>query len=531
MSFGKDQTQLQGVAVFGGTTAQRAANAGRRKKRGGGGGNRPYWADTFKPHETRVDVVRLVPGSYMTQRVEEDVVTTEETAWYEFLEHFNASVNRGAICSGGPHRFNKAMREACHGCATREAESRDNRTMSSAEKYGFAVVDTGLYHRVPQVDRKTGQIRMNAKENVPYTEWVKCTGRGCQDCPRAVENRYGYIQPWIMAKTHFTALNGYATGIGTCCVTCKQRGCISSIDWRCANPACGAIHIDMANSTMTDEQIAEVTNKPLVCHACQSTTFLQETMWCGYCSPAGAQPVRATIFDVDLHVQAPRTGENNSTVLQVVGMTDPKPIDPQFEEMLKFAPDLSKKFAPATMAEQESLWRISPSQPAAPALQAQAPQMGAQAPQVHTQQYGGAPVQQAIPPMQPQVPPAQQAAGYPPPGQQQLPPPGQQPPPGFPPQPQQGMAPAQLPQPGYQQPPAVAFNSMPAPGAPPGPAMSHPPAGQPAPAPGFQQPPQQPPQPAAYPAAYPAPQAAPAAAPAPQAPPLAPPAGGYLPQQ
>ena len=76
MSFGKDQAQLQGVPVYGGTSTQRAANAGRKKSRNYGN-KRPYWVDGFKLSETQISDIRLVPGSFEVSEVDGEQIITE----------------------------------------------------------------------------------------------------------------------------------------------------------------------------------------------------------------------------------------------------------------------------------------------------------------------------------------------------------------------------------------------------------------------------------------------------------------------
>jgi hypothetical protein len=474
MSFGKDSGHLAGMPVYGGSYTQRAANAGRKKNRNYGN-RRPYWSDGFKPHETLVSSVRLIPGDYEITRVDDrDQLITEKTAWYEFVDHYSGTHRRGGICSGGPFFFNKSKRTTCYGCDKREAEGgrgkNVKKSMSRSDKFVFVVIDMGLFHQVPQVERDTGRVRMNPKNNEPYLEWVKCGQRGCQNCHVALQSRYGYIQPWTMPKQHFNALNSYAPGIGTCCVSCGGRGTIQSIAWLCGNPQCRQAIFDMKTTTATDEQIAQVVNEPYGCRFCQQTCYPEEVIYCTNCSPYQRQPVRATIFDVDLQIKAPKTGENDNTNLQVVGMSDPKPLDPQFQDLLQYKPDLKKKFSPSSLEEQQSLWPDS----------AQTPQLGALppgqpggylqppgAPATYAQPYGQAPVQHPVAP-QPQY--AQ--PGVPAPVVHVYPQPQYQPPApvyGQPPQYQAPVGQGPYPQPApvqYAQPMQYAPPSAPQPGYP-----------------------------------------------------------------
>lgn len=416
MSFGKDSSHLAGMPVYGGSYTQRAANAGRKKERNYGN-RRPYWADGFHPHETQISSIRLIPGEFEITRADEhDNLLTEKTPWYEFVEHYSGRHKRGGICSGGPFFYNRSKRTTCYGCDKRESERAgkgQRKSMSRSDKFVFMIIDMGLFHQVQQVDRETGRVRTN-KNNEPYLEWVKCSQRGCQNCHVALQNRYGYIQPWVMNKTHFNSLNAYAPGIGSCCVTCGGRQTIQSVAWVCGNQKCRTVIFDMKTTTATDEQISQVVNVPYGCRTCQQTFYPEEVINCTNCTYYQRQPMRATIFDVDLQVKAPKTGEGDLTVLQVVGMSDPKPLDPQFQDLLQYKPDLKKRFAPSSLEEQSSLWPDS-----TPTQQMGAPQQGGMAqpggylpppgqpPQGYTQAYGQQPVQHQVAPQQMPQHPAQ----------------------------------------------------------------------------------------------------------------------------
>lgn len=446
MSFGKDQSHLTSIPVYGGSTTQRAANAGRKKKRSYGS-KRPYWADTFRPPETGSASIRIIPGEYKITKVDDKQLIEEVLPWYEFVEHYSGTHRRGGICSGGPWFFDKSKRTPCHGCDKRESEPRNKKTMSRSDKFAFTVIDMGLFHQVPQIDRQTHQVRKN-QQGEPYLEWVKCTGRGCQNCHHAIQNRYGYIQPWTMSKVHFNSLNAYGDGIGHCCVTCRGRNTIHSQAWFCGNQQCQSLIFDMNTTTASDEQIREVVNQPFTCPACHQTNYAVESISCTNCAQYGWTPVRATIFDVDLQVAAPRTGENNSTNLQIVGMSDPKPLDPQFEDLLKFKPNLENRFSPTPLDKQAEMWQMTGAGQQAPSQGGYGAQQPPPPPASYAQPYGNTAVQHPSP-QQPQYQPAatqqpqyQQPAapGYPQhqvaPQQPQVQPPGYgpggYPPPGYP---------------------------------------------------------------------------------------------------
>lgn len=406
MSFGKDNKYLDTMPVYGGSYTQKAAYAGRKKQRDYGN-KRPYWIDGFRPSETQDSNIRLIPGDYeITRADEKNNLYTEKVSHFEYVEHYSGRVKRGGICSGGPLFFRKDLRDTCYGCDQRDGEGRMGKNqrpvMSRSEKFVITVIDMGLFHQVPQIDRQTNQIRFKPDSTEPYTEWAKCTSRGCKNCQMTIQNKYGYIQPWSMPKAHFNTLNSYGPGISSCCVTCGSRGTIRSLAWRCSNAQCQTMIFDMTTTTATDEQISEVVNAPFHCRTCKQVAYPEEVFQCQNCTPYGRQPIRATIFDVDMLVRTLRTGDGDATVLQITGMSNPQPLHSHFAELLQYKPDLSKKFSPTPLDVQERLWDVRPkAQPAtpppgAPPPQGYAPPTGYAPPQQYTQPYGQAPVQQPV---------------------------------------------------------------------------------------------------------------------------------------
>jgi hypothetical protein len=328
-------------------------------------------------------MVRLIAGEYTVIKSNEKGELFEEILeWWECKEHYHGGLKRGGLCSAGPLFMDRKNREDCYGCDIfwEGKDPNGKRKISMSDKFVFATVDQGLFHHVPQVDFKTQQYRMNEKTGKPYMEWAKCTRQGCTHCNTAEESKYGQIKPWPLSKTHFNTLNGYAEGIGTCCVTCSSRGVdsrgvIETAMWQCSNSECGEMIFDMSNTTATIEQIKDVVNDPYTCRACGQTQYPEAVIQCKNCTPAGLEPVRATIFDVDMQVRVQKTGDGDQTALIIEGTSDPQAMDPQFDELLQYKPNLEKRFSPTTLQKQADLWGISHTP-------AGAPQGG------HTQQYG-----------------------------------------------------------------------------------------------------------------------------------------------
>lgn len=364
MAFGKDNSHLKNIPSFGGSVAQKAANATRSRKAaprtGGGsgyGGGRPHWVDNFRPSELKPDVIRLIPGAYQTQRVEDGVLVEETTPWVEFTEHYHAKVKCTTVCSAGPWRRSKKDRSPCYGCdiywnGYDRAQGGNTGPVNMIGKYAFCVLDTGLFHKLAQTD-DNGNVKKNQKGE-PYYDWHKCIGMGCQGCHTAIESKQGHVQPWAMSRTQFIQLNGYSESIGNCCTNCDGRDTISTVMWQCANPECGDLILDVATTTLTQEQVNNIVNQPYKCRACQTVNYPEEVVQCSGCENAQ----RASIYDVTLQVKSQRTTDKGSTI-QVLSY-NVGPIEAKFAELLTKLPELDKRFSAYSLEQQSKLFRYTP---------------------------------------------------------------------------------------------------------------------------------------------------------------------------
>lgn len=473
MSFGKDEGHLANIPPHGGNFIQRAKNHAKRPARtGGGSGRMPHWKDGFKPSLVYPSLGRLVPGAYKQQVTHDGETVVEETFTYvKWREHVSKSSGspRSAICSGGPLFASKQKALPCEGCTVywedyRERQAKKARgdktrgpnRMSCRDQYSYTWFDYAPYWKMPDIDRQTGQPRMNPNTNEPYYHWE--TGSVNDPKFAGKEWKQGHLLSWSMGSTYQDVLIMQAKQIGQHCNTCKGMNCVTTLMKICGNPQCGQFIYDPNNTTLTTEQQNAIDYDRYTCPQCQQTNYVDEVIECRNCTPQGHTPQRASIFDVDLQVQA--VGNPGSqTFLQILTTSQPRPLqiqDPKVLESVKPL-DLLKKFAPTPIERQRQIWNIQvrnapivgqqPGQPPMPMAPGFAPQPMAQPvqqpmptsvvspPQVPMQ----APMQQQPPmqqPVQPQMQPAPVQGAYP----QQAPPATGQP--GIPVQPQPQPAPA-----------------------------------------------------------------------------------------
>jgi hypothetical protein len=364
MAFGKDDSQLGQMSTYR-QAAMTHMNSQKtaRKNSGGGGGGMPTWIDQFKPSKVNEDLIRLIPSPCeITTAQDKDTAVTRTLPFMSYTEHFYATAKKGCTCSAGPFGQFKEKREPCRGCDMfwefRTEDGKPGAKVSKRDMFAFTVLHYAPYARVPDLDMN-GQPRTD-QEGKPYMRWerilkherAKYTGYEQKDAHRL---------HWPMGTAHYGVLWEYDAKIGKSCTTCGGRDCIESVAWICSNPACGEGIIDIETTTYPPEEITKMTMQPHTCSVCKVNGFLKEVIFCKNCSPIGKEPRRATLFDVDIHVQRKEANDgSNQTALLITGWGNPGPVDPRYADMAKPLA-LSKIYAPTPMDVQ--VQRFGPATP------------------------------------------------------------------------------------------------------------------------------------------------------------------------
>lgn len=398
MSFGKDDSQLGNIPVYGSSGSFTQTGHTSNVARGRGRSKMPYWRNTLELSEDpqQPSRVRLIPADYKQLVVDQGTQQLVEMArpFVEFREHFHASSNRGAICSAGPRFLDKQQRDPCRGCdmweedkverdakKARGDDTKGPRRISRSDKFSFTALDYAYYFEMPQTDSRTGQFRMNPKTNQPYMEWVKAFNP--QDPIFSGRKwRESSTRPWVMPKTHKDKLVDRNIIIGQQCLNCGQPGMYSR-GWFCGNPQCRQLIFDPNNTTLSPDEQKSKSRELYSCPHCNTRAHPIEVVQCLHCGG----DKRAQIFDVDLYVYLAPTGNGKQKSLEIVTHGAPGPVVLQDPEAMKWVKPLKliERFAPSSIEEQAKLWNItSPApapQPAAPQQQQQwAPPPGAPQP-------------------------------------------------------------------------------------------------------------------------------------------------------
>lgn len=452
MSFGKQDGHLAKIGGYGATQTQQMGNASRRQS--GPRKGSPVWANNFQPSEGSPDYIRLIPGEYDAERIDETSgqLFMESVPWFEYTEHYHGTNKSSITCSGGVFRMtDRKKAKPCRGCDIWREDFDERKRIeqqsgikpqgpnriSFSSKYVFLVLDMAWFFKGYRLDEH-GRVRVNKNTNQPYTDWIKynqehhneylyASGEAARS-GKQLEMRNGMVQTWPLGFTQFGTLSGFADVVQKHCRSCGNQNCISTTGWAC--PTCNAPSVE---TTLSQEDLKKLVSKTLRCRHCNNIGYPKAIQQCGYCP----NPQPANLYDVDMQVQTVKVNKTRQLIFP--WMSAPRQVDQTYSDALKKLPDVLKKFSPTSYEEQIAMFGHPANQGQAPAPHGQQPQQGPQqGPPQHNYQTPafGQPPQGNWPPIQPMMPaqPAQQWGQQP-----------QQPQWGQQPQQQWGQAPNQWP--------------------------------------------------------------------------------------
>lgn len=368
MSFGKAPINPQALGSFRQMSGKFAQNKYEKKTRRG----IPYFVDMYKPSDVP-DTLRLIAGQFPQKDIQkklgpdgsplcdekgDPVYEAVEviSPFIKFTEHYDGKYKKSSICSAGPFANSKDKRDPCHGCDIYwDTVGRDehgkltSKRISRQNKYAFAVVDYGKYHKLEQVDAETGRVRMNPQTKEPYFNWVKCPVDACDACRQNVESKTGHATHWPMTWTDLQILRNAELDIGKSCTRCQQPGSIRSLAWYC--PQCGEPQLNMATAQLKKDEIQQIVDNVFQCR-CGYEGFLSEEFACQHCGPNGS---RASLFDVDIQVKSVDVG--GKRILQVSAFS--YPYTPNFPEELKKPFPLLDRYSPTPLQVQAGLFQVN----------------------------------------------------------------------------------------------------------------------------------------------------------------------------
>lgn len=379
MAFGKNpEVRAKQAGSFHLSATARQMDQAEQKQRrassgGGGGGGGARFNDQYRPTTVGQDKIRVIAGDFVNQRGFVETVggrkvgqiITENFQWYTYAEHFNARNNKSSVCSAGPLWMLKDEKCDCIGCdqywsgKTRGPDGKPKTGfMSRRELNALTVLHYAKYYKVEQIDNSTGRPKFNPRTNEPYYQWVTANHNNKDLIKLAKEERDGARLHWSLGTTHFNTLVEYAKVVANDCISCGNQASIEAEAYICAH--CGDVVIEKATTQLSEDDILRTIARPVrcpdpLCEGNKEPSMLQEVMRCTCCE----NPVRASVFDVDLQVKLAKSSDPNSktTTLMIVGRGRPSPVDPKYQSFTEPL-DLPKIFSPTPLDIQRTLFNV-----------------------------------------------------------------------------------------------------------------------------------------------------------------------------
>lgn len=230
-------------------------------------------------------------------------------------------------CSAGPEMHSP---EPCVYCKL-DSEGRELRR---SEQWCWNIIHLGLYHRVPLLSRKTGEIMKKEGSEEPIMVTKECYANkrisqitrrdNCDYCQKGEEIHFG-AHRWLgVGYKHQTdCIAQWQAEVSQICRFCKTS--ITEVGFDCSNPKCGQPLLDLENSEMTDDEMFKFTHNKAKCPKCGLIDFPEPSYQCGFdengertdkgCSDDVRSAPR-NLFDYVFWVQ--REGEKSQSAIKVV---------------------------------------------------------------------------------------------------------------------------------------------------------------------------------------------------------------------
>lgn len=329
----------------------------------------PLYIGEFRPTEES-NTIRIVRAFYENEMVDRTgAIVTKTLPWFNYAVHTVKEVSKRtgkpydkvvSICSAGPHFRDAKRRRPCKGCdlldeqyraGVKPKEGKHNRRSYSA----VTVLHLGLFVKQPDMN-PDGSVKMGENGNA-YWRWHQADEALWNGTPE--DERTDAIRlHWSMGSQALTVLEEREGLISMSCSSCGTKGVkmarqfhgIRSELWVCQK--CGDSMIDVAATELKASEIEQMVRSPMRCGSCSHTEYPQELVSCTACN----NPVRATMFDVDLQLKMVRPADGGFPTLVIEDHSAPYALD---ERMSKLAQPLdlaTKVFRPYTEAEQAEVF-------------------------------------------------------------------------------------------------------------------------------------------------------------------------------
>ncbi len=375
MAFGKDPSGAQAMSP----RQQLKYGTNRAPRTGGGGGGGALYRDAYRaPDDGTTDLVRIIPGAYLTPLVDFDAkdyvydennqIVQTQLPYFKYINYYFAPRKYTIIGSEGPLGEFKGKGEPCLAAdwfwyewrmrGRTSPPSKSPNTLNRTEKFAITTLVQAPFYKVPQM--KNGVIQMNETTKQPYMEWAKGSTRGNDEYAAGnYDKKDGHLMHWSMNFMHWNTMRTYANSLACHCRSCGTHDSIRELALVCRS--CGEGVVEFATTTLSDSDLIKVREDKVLCPQCKFNGFLDNIIECENCN----QGDEATLFDFDLEVSQVKSSENSkNSTLQITKAIGPRAIPAMYGPDLRKPLDLPKIFQPFSAEKQLSVLGQVPQDPA-----------------------------------------------------------------------------------------------------------------------------------------------------------------------
>lgn len=267
----------------------------------------------FKPPRGDAAWVRLLAENH-------DGMDGQPVPYFDYIEHFNATVKRGTICSRIWKEMPDGEMEGSGKCIPCHEIDDGAGNISWRRLSAFLLLHLDWYYLIPATDDNGNVLtyRQDSKyhkkgdtifDRVHEAEAFKMYGRGAIK-REGYDRVFGNLMHWSLGVNHLLVLSSKIDDLEN---ECKCGGDIETALWECSK--CGYEVFDMTpdgNCDYTRQEVNKLVTRPIECPSCGASTMLNPVRECSGCK----DPKPLQLWDVDLCVGREGDGAQSQLVVR-----------------------------------------------------------------------------------------------------------------------------------------------------------------------------------------------------------------------
>jgi hypothetical protein len=303
----------------------------------------------FKPPKNDAAWVRLIRGNYTG-------FDGSNQPFFEYFEHFNATVYRGTICSRTWKEDENGEMEYSGKCIPCHLLDDGADNISHRRMAAFLLLHLDWYYLIPATDDK-GNVMKYRRDTKFHKAGDVIYDRIHEEAAikehgkvkvKKFEKVFGNLMHWSMGTNHLLVLSAKIDDLET---ECKCGGRLDVAIWEC--PECENEIFDMTDENLdyTRKEIQEITMSPYRCPHCEREVMLAPVHECDSCK----DPTPLQLWDVDLLVG--REGDDTQSQL-IVRRHKATEIDERCADLVPDRDILHRVFAGDTLEYQAKTMKV-----------------------------------------------------------------------------------------------------------------------------------------------------------------------------